>query len=65
MSPQNTYAMKDVRDAPDLRLLALPDVDDVVADLREVDMQRRGPGELNTARAKLHDQGLARSARDV
>ena len=48
-----------------VRLLALPDVDDVVADLGEVDMQRRGPGELNTARVKLHDQGLARSARDV
>ena len=48
-----------------VRLLALPDVDDVVADLGEVDMQRRGPGELNTARVKLHDQGLARSAWDV
>ena len=46
-------------------LLALPDVDDVVTDLREVNMQRRGPGELHTARVKLHDQGLARSARDV
>lgn len=46
-------------------LLALPDVDDVVADLGEVDMQRRGPGELHTARVKLHDQGLTRSARDI
>ena len=46
-------------------LLALPDVDDVMTDLREVNMQRRGPGELHTARVKLHDQGLARSARDV
>ena len=46
-------------------LLALPDVDDVMTDLREVNMQRRGPGELHTARVKLHDQRLARSARDV
>ena len=48
-----------------VRLLALPDVDDVVADLWEVDMQRRGPGELHTPRVKLHDERLAWSAGDV
>ena len=46
-------------------LLALPDVDDVVADLGEVDMQGRRPGELHTAGIKLHDERLAWSAGDV
>ena len=48
-----------------VRLLALPDVDDVVADLWEVDMEGWGPGELNTPRVKLHDERLAWSAGDV
>ena len=48
-----------------VRLLTLPDVDDVVTDLREVDMQRRRPGELNTPGVELHDERLAGGARDI
>ena len=48
-----------------VRVLALQDVDDVVQHRAVVLVEGRRPGEHNAPGVKLHDQRLARSARDV
>ena len=48
-----------------VRVLALQDVDDVVAHGAVVVVERRRPGENHTAGVELHDQRLPRSAGHV